>query len=344
MFRSLVNWWYSTPAAPASSALAAPSVAHPKQHPATSSSSGIVTALVSGAMNAAMSRPAVTDGSDELGTFQKSINEEIAKLEAKLADWRQRKIELLGQQENIPQSAVVLGRVEINTFSDLLRLIKDDLGEMVMTPSAEIRTLLQRARPYLDAQQQHVNDLVQQLHATSDEQQQKKIKVQICDINISLLQEFIHIIYDISTKIQSELTAIVLGEKVALSILSTTLLLMAQIAFPQMDAEVEEGLRDYMGRSIRSEGSELDGVLTQLEGEIAQAWLHVASNQVHNTDAVNSTASSADAGVSPADAASVVPPASSSATGLFAAAASNVHTALRTSVDNSLVPSAPALK
>lgn len=339
MFRSLIDWWYGAPAASTTHTLAAPSIAHPKQHLAASSSSSIAGALASEIVNTAMSRPAVSDGSDELGLFQKSIIDETAKLTANLTVWRQRKIQLLGGEEIIPQATAVLSAAEMTSFSGLMKVLKDDLIEMVTTPAAEIKALLQRARPHLDAQQEHVNELVKQLHATTDEQQQKKIKVQICDINISLLQEFIQMINDISVKIQSSLTLDMLGEKVALSLLSTTLLLMAQLAFPQIDAEVEEGLRDYMGRSIRAEGSDLDDVLTRLEGELAQAWRHVASDQVH-TDDLETAASPSDVGSVPVD----QPEASPSATGLFAATASTVHAALRTSGDAVLAPSAPALK
>lgn len=331
MFTRLLDWWYATPAASTTHTLAAPSVAHPKQHPAasSSSSSGIVSALASEVANVAMSHPVVSDGSDELGLFQKSIIDERAKLSEKLADWRQRKIELLGQEENIPQAAAVLGRVELNNVTDLFKMMKNVLVDMLTTPVSEMRELLQRVRPHLDAQQQHVNELVRQLHAATDEQEQKRIKAQICDVNIALLQEFIQMITDISMKIQSSLTLDVLGEKMALSILSTTLLLMAQLAFPQMDAEVEVGLRDYMGRSIRSEGGELDDVLTRLEGELAQAWRHVGSDQVHTDAADAATIPLPDVGTPPV----AQSDASLAATGLFAAPASNVQAALHTPAD-----------
>lgn len=282
MWTWFYNWLFGAPAS--RPPVIAPHPAHPKQHPADTTG-GSTIVVVAAALSALETGVAVGEqtaniaNGDELDAFQTSLNAETGKLRGKIEEFQAKKVQLLASIDPLISSAVTDTKAA-SALSHIFQMISKAIYDFIETPSSNIKDALTIMAPHFEQQQQHVSELIQRLHRATDESEKTKIKIEICDVNIDLLKRMLGMIIDIGDKIRSSVTVDVAGEKVALSLLSITLLIVFQIAFPNLDSAVEEEIRDYMGRSIREPGSELDKFLVQLDAEIAKSLQHVDGNQV----------------------------------------------------------------
>ncbi len=291
------------------------------------------------------SAPAQSEGpkNDELGVFEQSAQEEIQKLRDAKNVWRNEIIRLLGSEElfNSTLPSLSSAHADMNTSGGMLAnfdLLKEDVLELIRTPSAEMKVLMSRIKPKFEQQKLHVDELIKQLHAETDLEVQKNIKVQICKINMHLIENFIALISDVKDKIQSSITVDVLSEEIGLSLLGATMFLLAQIIFPQIDLEQET--RNYMGKSIRENVKQLDQLLISFEGELALALRHVASDSVDDVQAAGALPDAGTPAEAAADAAALAVELATpvSSLGMFARGGADMHAVLRTSQD--VVPDA----
>lgn len=205
---------------------------------------------------------------DLLGAFQCQLKTKEAAFMKELEDWKKhRELEFstAGQElQHLHTCDSVVQKKIKDIFSRLLHTIKRSLEPANLA----IDDLMDGTQPHLNELRDHLNELCQ---ALIKDEGNKKIRIDICDTSIIMLNELIVLMNDVSAHIEYCLKSEGITEVMVNSLLDIMAIIILGIPAPEFNVNLSSAYRDFLYREINEEKERLELCETELEGDLQKA-------------------------------------------------------------------------
>lgn len=216
----------------------------------------------------------VAGAPDPLGAFQMQLKNKESEFYQELEIWKKhREYEFSTASlalKHLAEHDPVLHKKVKGIFSRIWGAIKKALEPANM----ELDDLMDEAGVHLTELKDHLNELCKALKERSDSPMNdeiKKIRIDICDTSIIMLNEMIVLINDIAKEIEYCLKSESTAEIVADELFDTIVRIILGLPMPNFNVDLNNPYRHFLYDEVSEEKGRLELEETELEGDLQKA-------------------------------------------------------------------------
>src|SRR3990167_1954911 len=206
--------------------------------------------------------PTTTRDQDALGQFQSELATKLEQCEAKLQDWLSKKIEIKSPHPDISD----IKDIAIKPTSIFAR-IKESFASLFLTAHQDFEnTFSTHTAKHIQALSEHLSELCEAHQRATSEDEKQKLKIQICDYSIAILNELKALMTTFISKINNYLKDEKLGEIAVKKIIAYLFELTVHLPLPEFDFTLQDKYRVNLNNRIADEETKLQVFVASIEG------------------------------------------------------------------------------
>lgn len=240
---------------------------------------------------------------DALSAYQEELVRTAADLQASLAKWMDKKVEVIGGDPALTQYAA---QARVHPGADLIAGINaffkqlfENIKADFVPASTELHHLLDEAHGHVQKLCDHLDVSCQKLdEAGRTAEEKRRVCIDICNDSIQIVNDLIAMINNIEEELDYCLKFEGLTEEAARKLAQLIVLIVLKVPMPELDFNFKSTYRHFLFNEIEGEKKEIELFETDVKGHLAHAMKEIGlQEQVWEKAANDSSSEKPESGV-----------------------------------------------
>lgn len=212
---------------------------------------------------------------DALLDYQVELTKTAKELQDNLTKWKQLKEDVIGNDDILrmykPEKNNTAGKNVLGGVGDFFNHLWEKIKAALEPANLELHDLLENTHSDVQVLCDHLAADALELKKTDSDEQCRKLKVDMCNTSIAIIEDLITFVDNIQRELQYCLRCEMVTEKMAVHLAQLAVLIVTKIPLPDFDFNLSGSYRNFLYNEIGEEKKAIDIFETDVKGTLAKA-------------------------------------------------------------------------